>query len=263
MFNRNELRFERRSILTAAQLRAIEKFPREFLRLTFADFGDGILSGLDFVTRGDEIFLTAGVVKLGEKFFLADEINLSTLIDGSVGKCRFVLSEPQRTATEGVINEKISLEVKPLDETCNGADFGRFKAGLVKLPDINAEDLFDEFTRDSRLNLLHVSQAVRGGTTFHPTIFRAILSRLQCKENPSPADVALMLRLADGEPLSLPALKIFVECKSVTWRDASPEEIFTSVIAAVDAVQETILPAQINKPEEVPAPQSTHETIWI
>lgn len=265
MFNRNELRFERRSILTAAQLRAIEKFPREFLRLTFADFGDGILSGLDFVTRGKEIFLTAGVVKLGEKFFLADEINLSTLIknlpDGR--KYRFVLGAASRTATEGVINEKISLEVKPLDETSDGADFGRFKAGLVNLPDINAQDLYKEFTRDSRLNLLHVPQAVRGGTTFHPTIFRAILSRLQRKENPSPADVALMLRLADGEPLSLPALKIFVECKSVTWRDASPEEIFKSVIAAVDAVQEPVSPAQINKPEEVPAPQSTRETIWI
>ncbi len=265
MFNRNELRFERRSILTAAQLRAIEKFPREFLRLTFADFGDGILSGLDFVTRNDEIFLTAGVVKLGEKFFLADEMNLSTLIDGcDEGKrYRLVLGTPQRTATEGVINEKISLEVKPLDETSDGADFGRFKAGIVKLPDINAENLYNEFTRSSRLNLLHVPQAVRGGTTFHPTIFRAILSRLQHKENPSPADVALMLRLADGEPLSLPALKIFVECKSVKWRDASPEEIFKSVIDAVDAVQETVLPAQIHKPEKVSRPKSTPDVIII
>ena len=267
MFNRNELRFERRSILTAAQLRAIEKFPREFLRLTFADFGDGILSGLDFVTRGKEIFLTAGVVKLGEKFFLADETNLSTLIDGcDEGKrYRLVLGVPQRTATEGVITEKISLEVKPLDETSDGADFGRFKAGIVKLPDINAEDLFDEFTRrGSRLNLLHVPQTVRGGTTFHPTIFRAILSRLQHKENPSPADVALMLRLADGEPLSWPALKIFVECKSVTWLDASPEEIFQSVIAAVDAVQKTVPPAQVAKPEKVSTPQQKPKgEIWI
>ena len=262
MLNRNELRFERRSILTAAQLRAIEKFPREFLRLTFADFGDGILSGLDFVTRGKEIFLTAGIVKLGEKFFFADEMNLSTLMPDDGRRYRFVLGAASRTSVEGVITEKISLEVKPLDETSDGADFGRFRAG-ANLPDINAKSLFDEFTRGSRLNLLHVPQSVRGGTTFHPIIFRAILSRLQRKENPSPADVALMLRLADAETISLPALKIFVECKSLKWHDKSREEIFKSLIAAIDAVQETVLPAQIHAPEKVSRPQPTRETMFI
>lgn len=264
MLNRKELRFERRSILTAAQLRAIEKFPREFLRLTFGEFGDGILSGLDFVKRDKEIFLTAGLVKLGENFFFADEINLSTLMNGLSGgmRYRFVLGAPQRTASEGVITEKISLEVKPLEENFNGMEFGQFKAGLVNLPSIDAENLFDEFTRDSRLNLLHVPQSVRGGTTFHPIIFRAILARLERKENPSPADVALMLRLADGETVSMHALKIFVKCKEIAWRDDSPEEIFKSVIAAVDAVQKISLSVTTAPPEKIPKPQPRRETIW-
>ena len=179
-------------------------------------------------------------------------------------KYRFVLGAPQRTATEGVITEKISLEVKPLKETFDGMEFGRFRASKqLGLPDINAENLFDEFTRGSRLNLLHVSQAVRGGTTFHPIIFRAILSRLERKENPSPVDVALMLRLADGDTISLPALKIFARCKSVAWRDTSPEEIFKSLIEAVDAVQETSLPVTTAAPEKVSKTQPTIESMFI
>ena len=80
MLSRKELRFERRSILTAAQLRAIEKFPREILRLMFLENGDGIISGLDYVERGGEIFLTEGLVKIGGTFYFAAETNLSALM---------------------------------------------------------------------------------------------------------------------------------------------------------------------------------------
>lgn len=266
MLNRTELHFKHFSILRSEQLQTLERFPREFLQTIFADFGDGILSGLDFVKRDEKIFLTAGLVKLGEKFFFADKVNLSTLMtEKPQGKrYRFVLGTPQRTTTNGVITEKISLEVKPLEEPFVGMEFGRFKAKFVDLPSPNAEDLFDEFTEDDRLNLLHVPQAIRSGTTFHPLIFRAILSLLERKEKPSPADMALMIQLANSEAVSLPALKIFVKCTTVEWRDGSPEEIFKSVIEAVKVVHETSLPATIASPEKISRELATNfENIFI
>ena len=251
MLSRRELRFERRSILTARQLRAIEKFPREFLRLMYSDYGDGIISGMDFIERDDEIFLTEGLVKLGDEIFFAAEVNLSELMTGkAVGKrYRFVLGEPQRSAYENVITEKISLEVRELDEV-GGLEFGRFKAGLIHLPAVDAEDLFEEFTRASRLNLLHVPLAVRGGVTFHPIIFRAILWRLEHKKNPAPVDHALMIRLADVGAVSMHALKIFVEGKDVAWRDDSRENIFKSVLEAVDKEWELNLPEIKSEPKK-------------
>lgn len=251
MLSRNELRFERRSILTAAQLRAIEKFPREFLRLKFINYGDGIISGLDYIERDDEIILTEGLIKLGENFFCAEEMNLSKLMAGtSDGKFyKFVLGEPRRSAEENVITEKILLEVRELDDK-GGLEFGRFKSGLTCLPTIDAKDLFKEFTKVSRLNLLNVPYSTRGGATFHPLIFKAILTRLERKDNPAPADFALMIQLADFGIVSLNALKIFVVSKGIAWKDNSREEILKSVIAAVDKEWEITLPENISAPDK-------------
>ncbi len=266
MLNRKELRFERRSILTATQLRAIEKFPREFLRLMFSDYGDGIISGLNFVERGKEIFLTEGLVKIGDAFFFAEEINLSKLTAETRSGIwyKFCLSEPQRKAYENVISEKISLEVKSLEENIGGLEFGRFKAGVsIKLPSPDEEDTFEEFTRASRLNLLKVPCSIRGGVTFHPQIFQAILSRLQRKEKHDSADLALMIQLANLGAVTFDALKIFVRSKDIKWRDDSRENIFKSVIEAVDALREIILPEKFSAPEKIPKPKPTYEGIFI
>ena len=265
MLSRKELRFERRSILTATQLRTIEKFPREFLRLMFSDYGDGIISGMDFIERDDELFMTEGLVKLGDNFFLAAEVNLSELMTGTASgkRYQFVLGKPQRSAYENVITEKTSLEVRELKEV-GGLEFGRFKAGLVHLPTIDAQDLFEEFTRASRLNLLHVPLAVRGGVTFHPIIFRAILWRLEHKKNPAPVDHALMIRLADVGAVSMHALKLFVEGKDIVWQDDSRENIFKAVLEAVDKEWEITLPEIISeRKERSKSEPEDYESIFI
>ena len=249
MLQRNELHFERRSILTAAQLRAIESFPREILRLKYLDYGNGIISGVDFVQHGEEIFTTEGIVKLGNFFYCADAINLSALAKSAIGtfQYQFVLTEPKRTTAENVTTEKISLELKKFDEKFNGFEFANFKSGLkIKLPEIDATDLFKEFTKSSRLNLLNVPYSVRGGTTFHPYIFRAVLKKLELKKNPSPADTALMIHLANFGVATIPALKIYVQSNGVNWIDDSRENIFQSILAAVQAEWKIKLPEKFS-----------------
>lgn len=255
MLTRKELRFERGSILTAAQLRTIEKFPREFLRLMYSEYGDGIISGMNYIERDDEIYLTEGLVKLGDKFFFSAETNLSELMTGTTGgrRYKFILSEPQRTADNNIITEEISLEVREL-EKAGSLEFGRFKAGLVRLPKLDAKDLFEEFTRTSRLNLINVPYAVRGGVTFVPHIFQAILSRLEHKKNPAPADIALMIQLTNVEAVSMKTLELYVLSKVVKWHGDSRENIFKSVISAVDKDWEINLPEKISAPKDESKP---------
>ena len=238
MLKRNELHFTRRSILTAAQLRAIERFPQEILRIKYKDFANGIISGVDFVQRGDEIFTTEGLVKIGNLFYLAEEINLSALTENLKGhlEYHFVLSKPNRTSTENVTTEKIFLDVQPLEGFTSELEFGRFTSGGgINLPKLDAEDLLRTFTSKNRLNLLNVPYSVHGGTTFHPYIFRAILHKLKLKENPSPADIALMIHLADFKVATIPALEIYVKQNSAKWQGDSRKNIFESVLNAVKA----------------------------
>ncbi len=269
MLQRNELHFERRSILTAAQLRAIESFPREMLRLKYLDYGNGIISGVDFVERGDEIFTTEGIVKLGNLFYCADEINLSALYKSiqETFNCHFVLTEPKRTAAENVTTEKIFLEVKRLEKNSDEFELGSFQSGgyTIYLPDINANaaDLFKEFTANSQLNLLNVPYSVRGGTTFHPYIFRAVLKKLESKKNPSPADTALMIHLANFGVTTIPALKIYVQSNGVQWLDDSRENIFKSILDAVKAEWKIKLPETIPGGQETIPPTSPNGDIFI
>lgn len=253
MLNRNELHFERRSILTAAQLRAIEKFPREILRLKYLDFGNGIISGVDFVQREDKVFITEGIVKIGNYFYTADEINLSNLAKDTLDGVDYhlVLTESERTSSENVTAEKIFLEVKRLEEKPAELEFGKFTAGLgIILPNIGAEDLVKEFTDRSQLNLLNVPYSVRGGTTFHSYVFRAILHKLTLKKNPTPADTSLMIHLANFGVASIPALKIYVESNGVQFVGDSRENIFKSILKAVKADWKINLPEKISDPSE-------------
>ena len=264
MLNRNELHFERRSILTAAQLRAIEKFPREILRLKYLDFGNGIISGVDFVQREDKVFITEGIVKIGNYFYLADEINLSDLAKDTLDgiNYQFVLTEPQRTSSENVTAEKIFLEVK-LAENPAELEFGKFTAGLgINLPNLDTEDLFKEFTAQSQLNLLNVPYSVRGGTTFHPYVFRAILHKLTPKKNPTPADTSLMIHLANFGVASIPALKIYVESNGEKWRDDSRENIFQSVLDAVKADWKINLPEKPSDSSEPVEKKKPQRSTW-
>ena len=253
MFNKKELRFERRSILSAAQLRAIEKFPREFFRLMFAEYDDGIICGLDFTERDGKIFLTEGLLKVGDAFYFAEEKNLSEMTRGLHDgvNYKFVLGEAQRAAEENIITEKISLTAAKLDEKIGALEFGRFRHTKIKLPDLDAENLFNEFTAGSRLNLLDVSFSTRGGKTFPPYVFRALLKKLERKKFPTPADVALMIQLANFGTASLHALKIYVEANKISWQDDSREKIFKSVLAATEAVVEVSLPEKKSAPKKI------------
>lgn len=266
MLKRNELHFERRSILTAAQLRAIEKFPREILRIKYLDYGNGIISGVDFVQHGEEIFTTEGIVKLGNFFYCADAINLSALAKSAIGtfQYQFVLTEPKRIAAENVTTEKISLELKKFDEKFTGFEFGKFKSGFrIKLPKLDSTNLFEEFTANNRLNLLNVPYSVRSGTTFHPYIFRAVLKKLELKKNPSPADTALMIHLANFGVATIPALKIYVQSNGVNWIDDSRENIFKSILAAVQAEWKIKLPEKFVDGQEKISTTSNREEFFV
>lgn len=266
MLSRKELRFERRSILASSQLRAIEKFPREFLNLYFSDYGDGILSGMDYIERDDEIFLTAGILKLNGQIYFSDEVNLSALakkfLNGN--KYFFVLSESERENIENVITEKIFIEVKEFKNNFDGLEFGNFSSQLsFKLPNDDAKNLFAEFTNRNRINLLNVKYSVRGGETFHPIIFRAILKKLTQKKNKTPFDSALMIHLANFSVATISALKIYVEGNGENFIDDTRETILSSIISAIESEWKINLPQKNSEVEKILSAETARKGFFI
>ena len=64
MLTKTEMRFPHKAILTAVMLEEMYNYPRELMRLNYRDRSDGIICGLDYILRGDDLILTEGLVKL-------------------------------------------------------------------------------------------------------------------------------------------------------------------------------------------------------
>ena len=72
-----EIIFEPGNLLSAEMLEETYRYPRDFLHFNYASFGNGIITGLDFVPKVDGLRLTSGIVKLhGQYFILPKDLNL-------------------------------------------------------------------------------------------------------------------------------------------------------------------------------------------
>ena len=241
LFTKKKIHFAPRTILTHEMLEAINDFPREILRLQYLNFGDGIISGLEFKEVGNEIFLTEGLVKLKGEFYLsaAGEINLTKFFKDNKSPSHgiiscFALCPSQNFKVNGGVKRE-SLELKilakkdlPPDALC----LGNFSDELfeVVLPDKNipAEKFLGEFMTLNRLQLLEIPYSCYGGATFHPYIFSAVKNILKQKENKSPAELALLMQIEQSGFVTLETLKTYIETDNAKKipSTATREEIF-------------------------------------
>lgn len=244
VFVQKKIRFAPRTILTHEMLEAIYDFPREILRLQYLNFGDGIISGLEFKEVGKEIFLTEGLVKLKGEFYLsaAGDINLTKFFKENRPPLRgeiscFALCPVQNPKIVGGVKME-SLELKilpkkdlPPDALCVGNFYDELFDVVLPDKNISAEKFHDEFTTLNRIQLLDVPYSCYGGATFHPYIFSAAKNILRQKENKSPAELALLLQIEQSGVVTPDALKIYIETDSAKKfaPDATREEIFKSL----------------------------------
>lgn len=224
VFTQKKIRFAPRTILTHEMLEAIYDCPREILRLQYLNFGDGIISGLNFKEVGTDIFLTEGIVKLKGEFYLsaAGEINLTKFFKDNKSPSHgaiscFALCPSQSSKVNGGVKRE-SLELKillkkilPPDALCIGNFSDELSDVVLPDKDIPVEKFLDEFTRPSRIQLLDVPYSCYGGTTFHPYIFSAVKNILKQKENKSPVELVLLMQIEQSGFVTLEALKTCIE----------------------------------------------------
>lgn len=244
MFTRKKIRFAPRTILTHKMLETLYDLPQEILRLQYLTFGDGIVSGLEFKEVDREIFLTEGIVKFKGEFYFSStgEVNLTKFFKENKPPLRgaiscFALCPSQNSKIDGGVKTEF-LELKillkkdlPSDALCIGSFYDELSD--IALPDknISAEKFLEEFTTFNRLQLLDVSYSCRGGSTFHPHIFCAVKNILKRKENKSPTELTLLLKICQTGFVTMEALKTCIEydgTKKFT-PSVAREEIFKSL----------------------------------
>ena len=217
MFTNKNLKFPHKAILTSDLLQEIYKYPREFFRLIYKDYDDGIICGLNyFIDEDKNLILSSGTILLDREFyFLEEDLNISELAEKNNltdGTDYFVtlLKETQKKSPCMTENNLI-LNFSREDEKVTLGKF-RFKSkDDFNLPNLsNNENPFENIFRSSTLNLVDVPFADKGGATFRPQLFDVIKNFLLSKENKTPLDYSILTCLQNNAVLSLQTIKSYI-----------------------------------------------------
>lgn len=259
--NYTEIVFEAGNILSAQMLEETYSYPREFLNRSYADYCNGIVSGLDFITKDDGVYLTAGIVKIGEKYYiLPQDVNMDEWLKQykpalrpSVEYSLFMANEDILTAKDKAFGIKSHSRVvlRAEKEMPDGALLlAKYKFrpdARITLPSLqwdNSENPFDEFFQSGLLQMLECEYAhSRGKTTYHPLLFRAIQNYLKQKFPLSPYDFSLLMELQNHGIAAITSLITYIAINkenSLVSMNMTREKLFREV---TECVQKPYTPA--------------------
>ena len=248
------IEFKPRAILTHEMMEEIYDFPHRVLGLKYAEYGDGIIAGLNYVTKEDKIYLTKGIVKLDNEFyFLMEDVNLTemteTLKDNKLVKAYHFALKEREAEQEGGVNKKF-LELEITEDVTGLIGLGSFFKELsLKLPDISKveiKNLYEEFTRRSRFRLLEVPYSDRSGTTFHPYIFSGVKNALKIKKDKNFLDYMLIIEIENHGTVSLETLKIYIAESGMKLKaEPSRAELFEEFTKALQREMKIAMPHNV------------------
>lgn len=253
----NEITFVAGDILTVQMLEETYRYPREFLHITHAAYCDGILTGLDFESREGDVYLTAGIVKYHNRFYIhpcdvnLDEwLRLQHLAGGREYFLCLVNNDNAVTDELGngiALRSKIAAKVFPSHEYGDAILLGKFRfdSNRLQMPNlklVKEVDPFEEFFQSGLLCLLDVQYAhPQGCTTYHPLLFRAIRCYLEQKTPLSPCDFTILTEIQNHGVVAESTLKSYVAVNGKTNLTSikTKEDLFR---ATIECLQEPYLP---------------------
>ena len=269
----NEIVFKAGDILSAQMLEETYRYPREFLHLSHITYSDGIISGLDFVSRDDGVYLTAGIVKQKGKYhILPKDVNLDKwlceqnpkLISGIEYFLCMVNEEvdvrKKESNSDFTSCTKLSLKVFPKNKPNDSSLLGKFRFDFNRLylPEVKIDDKepFENFFKSGNLKLFDVNYSHVGGKpTYHPLLFRAIQSYLENKKSLlSPYDFSLLLEIQNRGIVAMTSLKKYLATNGevdLLSNEMTKEKLFQEVVQCIQK------PYQPSTFSEMPAVQST------
>ena len=259
MFTNKNLKFPHKAILTSELLQEIYKYPREFFRLLYKDYCDGIICGLNyFIDEDKNLILSSGIILSDGKFyFLEEDLNISELAEKNnliSGHDYFIFLQKESQKKSPCMTEnKFTVNFSEEEKNFTLGKF-RFKSkDDFTLPTLSdGEDPFENFFRASRLNLADVPFTDKETSTFHPQIFDAIKKFLLSKENKTPFDYSILTYLQNNGVISLQTVKFYIEEETGENNFESRQELLEIFCKCIVNSKFKIQPSEFDEITEIP-----------
>lgn len=255
MFTNRNLKFPHKAILTSELLQEIYKYPREFFRLLYKNYADGIIGGLNyFIDENKNLILSSGIILSdGEFYFLEKNLNMSELAEKNNlvnGRDYFIFLQKETQKKSPCMTENIlTLNFSEEEKNFTLGKF-RFKsANDFNLPTLSkGEKIFENIFRPSTLNLIDVPFADKDEATFHPQLFALTKNFLLSKKNKTPFDYSILTHLQNNEKISLQTVKAYIHEETGENNFENRQELFQSFC---DCLINSKFKIQYDKPDNV------------
>ncbi len=190
MFQYDYPQFEKKRLLRVEMLDKLRDYPKNFLDLSFQDFGDGVVSGCDITWDDGRLTISSGMVLWKKNlYFMEQPFVMDCRAEDKIRYLKVQFLAEIREAGKITGNTRIFLEDKKPDPACE-MELCRFRLQEgARLRDSH-ENLQDYSTEFDTVNLIHQPYAAAGESTLNPRIIRQF-SKEMFKCRPSdPYDIS-------------------------------------------------------------------------
>ena len=184
--------FNKGSVLKQNMLEALRDYPYTVLEVEYFTYGDGIITGFEVTSQGDDKFAIApGILKLNERIYVSSRV---LTIDQINEKHYVYLTIQKQDNPDGediVLN--IDQQLEPID---GGFEVFRYTKNAEMFEYKDIREVFS--TPMNRINQSFCKYAVIGGSTLHPYYFRLFAEAVLESTNATVNDIAFAYQCLNG-----------------------------------------------------------------
>lgn len=187
--------FEKKRLLRGEMLEQLRDYPKNYIKMSFQNYGNGILSGCGISWDDERLTIEPGIILYRNNLYMMDtpyQLECRPLDRQRYLKVQFLAEERDNGSIVG--NTRISLEEEAPNPACE-IELCRFRlqAG-ARLRD-NHEGFEDFSTMYDTINLIHAPYAVEGGSTLNPLLLKTFAKEMIRKKSEEVMDVIFSMNV--------------------------------------------------------------------
>lgn len=201
MFHYDYPQFEKKRILRVEMLDKLRDYPKNFLELSFREYGDGVVNGCQISWDNGRITISPGIIYHNESlYFMEQPYVMDCRAEDKIRHLKVQFLAEVREAGKIMGNTRIFLEDKKPDPACE-MELCRFRLQEgARLRDSH-ESLQDYSTEYDTINLIHQPYAAAGGSTLNPEIVRQFSKEMMRSRSTDPLDVSFSMNALSAHGL--------------------------------------------------------------
>lgn len=236
MFQYKEPQFEKKRLLRIEMLELLKDYPRDYLKICYQGYCDGVLSGCRLSWDNGQITIAPGILYHGEHlYFMRQPCTVECEAEDKVRylKVQFLAEVQESGVVEG--NTRIILNDQAPDSSCE-LELCRFRLQEgARLRDTH--ESFEDFaTKFDTINLIYAPFADESEPTINPLIMKQYAKEILESRSGDTYDAAFAMNVLSNRGM-VPAECISAYVKVKTGRDAKGNETIYQCLGEILRMQ--------------------------